>query len=232
MGAKEILAERWGSGEWKQSQVRKTWSPLTPRSGELWLVGHREAGGKQLSHLWSTHHRCISHMAGVFGCCDTEEPPTHLSALQRNQNALCKEACSDKHLFVAAIFPTCFWFVCLHQTVLLPSAALYTLYKGNSLKKPACQILSFQCRQTTMDLTCQAVSDDNQTRQGEKMKCQCQVLALGHSQEKPSQPFLPFSQAPAQVSDQGEQCCPCSRRKTGEYQSSLFRKYPEHILSL
>lgn len=166
MGAKEILAERWGSGEWKQSQVRKTWSPLTPHSGELWLVGHREAGGKQLPHLWSTHHRCISHMAGMFGCCDTEEPPTHLSALQRNQNALCKEACSDKHLFVAAIFPTCFWFVCLHQTVLLPSAALYTLYKGNSLKKPACQILSFQCRQTTMDLTCQAVSDDNQTRPG------------------------------------------------------------------
>lgn len=155
-------------------------------------------------------------MARMCDCCDTEQPPTHLSVLQRNQNALCKGACTDKHLLVTTIFPIFFGFECLHQTVLLLSTFLYTLYKGNYLEKPACQIFSFQCRPKAVELTCQAVLDDDQTRLG-KVKCQCLIMALGHSQEKPSLPFLPFSQAPAQVCNQREQHCPCCTRKTGKY---------------
>lgn len=143
----------------------KSVRPLTPHSGELWLVGHSEASCKQLPCLWGTHHRCISHMGDVWLLWYWAASHTPLCTSEKPK-CFMQRGMFWQHLLVATIFPNCFWFVCLHQTVLLPSDVLYTLYKGNCLKKSTCQILSFQCRQTTLDLTCQAVSDNNQTRLG------------------------------------------------------------------
>lgn len=80
---------------------------------------------------------------------------------------------------VATIFPNCFWFEWLHQTVLLPSAVLYTLYKDNSLEKPGCQILSFQCRQTIVNLTCQTIRWQSDKTRERKWSVSAKYWLLG-----------------------------------------------------
>lgn len=69
-GAEEILAEKWGSGEQKQSQVHKSYPPLskpyTQVSSGTGLLRTRESGCKQLPHLCATDCRHVPAM--WLGC--------------------------------------------------------------------------------------------------------------------------------------------------------------------
>ena len=113
MGAKEILAERCGSGEWKLSQVRKSYPPLSkPHTHVSSVTGLLRTWGSRVqtapTPLCHPSQACPSHVAGMFGYCNAEQPPMHLFALRRNQSISHKVAYSDKHLLVIIIFPNCF----------------------------------------------------------------------------------------------------------------------------
>ena len=150
-----------GSGGWKQSQVPKSDPPLSKAhshvssgAGLLRTRGSRvQAAPAPLCHPSQARP---SHVAGTFGCCDAEQPATHLCASERpkgfRQSGIFWQTAIGHHHFSKLLL-----IECLHQTVFLPSAVLYTHHRDDSLETAACQSPGFRCRQPAMYLTCQTV---------------------------------------------------------------------------
>lgn len=100
---------KWGTEAVTSPQVLPT-SKQTLHPGELWHSVAEDTGKRVQTAPTPLCHRLQarpSHVAGMFGYCDVEQPPMHLFALQRNQSVSRKAAYSDEHLLVITIFPNC-----------------------------------------------------------------------------------------------------------------------------
>lgn len=194
--AQELNSFWLKAGEWGIEAVTNS-SKQTPQLCELWPRATEDVGNRVQSPCHPPRACPSTWLGWVFGCCDSEQSPKHLIGLQRPKSSTPSgtfgQTLTSDHSVSKLLLMEC-----VHQKcVIAERCCVYPLQRQfprkSCLSKPQ---VSVQAAKNGPDLSDCIRRQSDRTRE-RKRDVGAVLRALGLSQEKVNQPFLPLPQAPA-----------------------------------